>query len=553
MERPNTPLLDQVRVPADLLRLTDPELGLLADELRAENDFGRFRDRRSSGRGARRGGTDGGSSRRLRGTARPVDSWMSGTSVIRTRFSPDGADRIRTLRKGEGLSGFPPGDPRANTTRSAPHIPQPPSRRVSASPWHATCRRPRAMWSASSAMAHCRQAWPMRGDQQCRRAPPPPDRESSNDNTDVDLAAGRRDGRLSGGSGRQRAAGHANLVRADGFLPMSGPVDGHDMDALLAVLREAARRHERPHPHPCAQPSRARVMPRPRRRRTAIMGYQPSMSPPASRQNLSQTLPPIPRFSPDSLMAEAERDPSVVAVTAAMSSGTGLDAFQRRFPDRFFDVGIAEQHGVTFCAGMAAAGLRPFCAIYSTFLQRGYDQIVHRRRAAAASRALRDRPRRAGRRGRGHPCGRLRPCLSRQSAGLRHHGGRRRGRTRPYGGDGPCHRRPSVRFPLSARRGPRRAAPRTGRTAGDRARAHRARGHFSCAPVARRAAWENACWPQKSSASGASAPPSPTHALPSRWTAHSIMRLARDHEVLVTIERRIHRRFWRACAASPGR
>ena len=79
----------------------------------------------------------------------------------------------------------------------------------------------------------------------------------------------------------------------------------------------------------------------------------------------------------DSLLREAENDDRIVAVTAAMGSGTGLDKFQKRFPSRFFDVGIAEQHGVTFCAGMAAAGMRPFCAMYSTFLQRGYDQVVH--------------------------------------------------------------------------------------------------------------------------------------------------------------------------------
>jgi 1-deoxy-D-xylulose-5-phosphate synthase len=77
------------------------------------------------------------------------------------------------------------------------------------------------------------------------------------------------------------------------------------------------------------------------------------------------------------LLAEAERDGTVVAITAAMPSGTGLDKFQARFPDRCFDVGIAEQHAVTFAAGLAAQGMRPFCAIYSTFLQRAYDQVVH--------------------------------------------------------------------------------------------------------------------------------------------------------------------------------
>jgi len=77
------------------------------------------------------------------------------------------------------------------------------------------------------------------------------------------------------------------------------------------------------------------------------------------------------------LTEEAERDEKVVAITAAMPSGTGLDKFAERFPERMFDVGIAEQHAVTFAAGLAAQGYRPFCAIYSTFLQRAYDQVVH--------------------------------------------------------------------------------------------------------------------------------------------------------------------------------
>jgi 1-deoxy-D-xylulose-5-phosphate synthase len=79
----------------------------------------------------------------------------------------------------------------------------------------------------------------------------------------------------------------------------------------------------------------------------------------------------------DALVKEAERDEKIVAITAAMPSGTGLDLFAKRFPRRFFDVGIAEQHAVTFAAGLAAEGYRPFAAIYSTFLQRAYDQVVH--------------------------------------------------------------------------------------------------------------------------------------------------------------------------------
>jgi 1-deoxy-D-xylulose-5-phosphate synthase len=79
----------------------------------------------------------------------------------------------------------------------------------------------------------------------------------------------------------------------------------------------------------------------------------------------------------ESLIKQAEADTKVIAITAAMPDGTGLDLFAERFPSRCFDVGIAEQHGVTFAAGLAAAGMKPFVAMYSTFLQRGYDQVVH--------------------------------------------------------------------------------------------------------------------------------------------------------------------------------
>lgn len=79
----------------------------------------------------------------------------------------------------------------------------------------------------------------------------------------------------------------------------------------------------------------------------------------------------------ESLIAEAEQDSKIVAIHAAMGGGTGLNYFLRRFPSRCFDVGIAEQHAVTFAAGLACEGLKPFCAIYSSFLQRGYDQVVH--------------------------------------------------------------------------------------------------------------------------------------------------------------------------------
>ena len=79
----------------------------------------------------------------------------------------------------------------------------------------------------------------------------------------------------------------------------------------------------------------------------------------------------------EALMDEAARDDKIVAITAAMPSGTGLDKFAQKYPERCFDVGIAEQHAVTFAAGLASEGFKPFAAIYSTFLQRAYDQVVH--------------------------------------------------------------------------------------------------------------------------------------------------------------------------------
>ena len=95
------------------------------------------------------------------------------------------------------------------------------------------------------------------------------------------------------------------------------------------------------------------------------------------QQKLVSNAPSYTRVFADALLKEAAQDQRVCAVTAAMPDGTGLNLFAERYPSRCFDVGIAEQHGVTFSAGLAAGGMKPFCVLYSTFLQRGYDQIVH--------------------------------------------------------------------------------------------------------------------------------------------------------------------------------
>ncbi len=155
-----------------------------------------------------------------------------------------------------------------------------------------------------------------------------------------------------------------------------GPIDGHDMSQLLPVLRAVRARTTGPVLiHCCTVKGK---------------GYAPAENSADCYHGVSKfdvetgaqskSKPNAPSYTSvfgKTLTELAAADPKVVAVTAAMPSGTGVNLMADRFPARVFDVGIAEQHAVTFAAGMAASGLKPFCAIYSTFLQRGYDQIVH--------------------------------------------------------------------------------------------------------------------------------------------------------------------------------
>ena len=156
-----------------------------------------------------------------------------------------------------------------------------------------------------------------------------------------------------------------------------GPIDGHNLDHLLPVLRNVREAED-------AGPILVHVITQKGK------GYGPAETSPDKYHGVSKfnvvtgeqaKAPPGPPSYTNvfaaSLIAEAKKDPKIVAISAAMPSGTGLDKFGKMFPDRTFDVGIAEQHAVTFAAGMATEGMKPFCAIYSTFLQRAYDQIVH--------------------------------------------------------------------------------------------------------------------------------------------------------------------------------
>ncbi|MEM0906755.1 MAG: 1-deoxy-D-xylulose-5-phosphate synthase [Pseudomonadota bacterium] len=155
-----------------------------------------------------------------------------------------------------------------------------------------------------------------------------------------------------------------------------GPIDGHNLDHLLPVLRNVRDAQNKPVlVHVVTQKGK---------------GYGPAENSADKYHGVSKfdvitgkqakaasNAPSYTKVFGQSLVAEAHKDDRVVGITAAMPSGTGIDIFEKVFPQRTFDVGIAEQHAVTFAAGLAAGGMKPFCAIYSTFLQRAYDQIVH--------------------------------------------------------------------------------------------------------------------------------------------------------------------------------
>ena len=155
-----------------------------------------------------------------------------------------------------------------------------------------------------------------------------------------------------------------------------GPVDGHDMDELLAVLRAAKVRASGPVMiHVITKKGKGYAP-----AETAADKYHgvSKFDVASGQQKASKSnAPAYTKVFGNALLQEAQADSRVVAITAAMPSGTGVDILARAMPQRVFDVGIAEQHAVTMAAGMAAAGLRPFVAIYSTFLQRAYDQVVH--------------------------------------------------------------------------------------------------------------------------------------------------------------------------------
>lgn len=404
-DRPATPILDRVHFPGDLKALSDRELHQLADELRAETISA------VSVTGGHLGAGLGVVELTVALHAvfdAPRDKivWDVGHQCYPHKILTGRRDRIRTLRMEGGLSGFTkrsesPYDP-FGAAHSSTSISAALGFKVAADlggdPGDAVAVIGDGAMSAGMAFEAMNNAghlgkrlFVILNDNEMSIAPPVGALSSYLSRLyaeapmhDLKQVAkgfvGLLPGPLQEGARRAKdmlkgMAVGGTLFEALGFSYV-GPIDGHDLDQLLPVLRTV---HDR-----ATGPMLIHVLTKKGK------GYAPAELSAdkgharakfdvvtGEQKKTPSNAPSYTKVFAESLILEAERDEKIVGVTAAMPDGTGLDLFAKRFPRRMFDVGIAEQHAVTFSAGMAAGGLKPFCALYSTFLQRGYDQVVH--------------------------------------------------------------------------------------------------------------------------------------------------------------------------------
>ncbi len=402
---PDTPLLDKVHVPADMRGFDAAQLRQLADELRAETIDA------VSTTGGHLGAGLGVveltvALHHVFKTPEDILIWDVGHQCYPHKILTGRRDRIRTLRMGDGLSGFtkrseseydPFGAAHASTSISAAlgfaaaRDQQGKTNKVVAVIGDGSMSAGMAYEAMNNAAETTGQLTVILNDNDMSIAPP------------VGGMSAYLAKQVSGGTYRnlrefgKKVAEHmprpfreaarkaeeyargmvvgGTFFEELGFYYI-GPVDGHDMDNLVPILKNAAAITDRPVVvHVVTQKGK---------------GYAPAESSAdklhavvkfdvvSGKQSKSvSNAPSYTKVFGTELIKRAAIDPTIVAITAAMPSGTGLDLFGQAYPDRTYDVGIAEQHAVTFAAGLAADGMKPFCAIYSTFLQRGYDQVVH--------------------------------------------------------------------------------------------------------------------------------------------------------------------------------
>ncbi|MDZ4060495.1 MAG: 1-deoxy-D-xylulose-5-phosphate synthase [Brevundimonas sp.] len=403
---PDTPLLDQVHIPADTRGFDIPQLRQLADELRAETIDA------VSTTGGHLGAGLGVveltvALHHVFETPKDILIWDVGHQCYPHKILTGRRDRIRTLRQPGGLSGFTKRSESEYDPFGAAHA----STSISAALGFAAARDQKGEknrvvavigdGSMSAGMAYEAmnnaaettngQLMVILNDNDMSIAPP------------VGGMSAYLAKQVSGGAYRnfrrfgksvaehlprpfrnaaRKAEEYARgmIVGGTFFEELGfyyvGPVDGHDMDNLVPILKNAAAITDRPVVvHVVTQKGK---------------GYAPAESSAdklhavakfdvisGKQAKAASNAPSYTKVFGTELIKRAHLDPTIVAITAAMPSGTGLDLFGQAFPTRTYDVGIAEQHAVTFAAGLAADGMKPVCAIYSTFLQRGYDQVVH--------------------------------------------------------------------------------------------------------------------------------------------------------------------------------
>ncbi|WP_174297623.1 1-deoxy-D-xylulose-5-phosphate synthase [Sphingomonas bacterium] len=402
---PATPLLDSVSVPADLRRLHPDQLRQLAEELRQEviSAVGTTGGHLGSGLGVVELTT---ALHYVFDTPRDRLVWDVGHQCYPHKILTGRRDRIRTLRQGGGLSGFTKRSESEYDPFGAAHS----STSISAALGFAVANKlagkpgkgiavigdgAMSAGMAYEAMNNAEQAGNrlvvILNDNDMSIAPPVGGLSAylSRIVTSREFLGLREllkrfakklprpfadAARKTDEFARGMTMG-GTLFEELGFYYV-GPIDGHNLDHLIPVLENVRDAEEGPilvhvvtkkgkgyAPAEAAADKYHGVQ-----KFDVITGTQAKAPPgPPQYQNVFGA----------ALTREAKGDPRICAITAAMPSGTGLDSFARAYPDRFFDTGIAEQHAVTFAAGLAAQGMRPFCAIYSTFLQRAYDQVVH--------------------------------------------------------------------------------------------------------------------------------------------------------------------------------
>ena len=404
-DRPKTPLLDRINLPSDLKGLTDRELHQLADELRAETISA------VSVTGGHLGAGLGVveltvALHAVFDTPRDKLIWDVGHQCYPHKILTGRRDRIRTLRTEGGLSGFtkrsespydPFGAAHSSTSISAA-LGFAMAADLGGDPGDAIAVIGDGSMSAGMAFEAMNNAghlgkrlFVILNDNEMSIAPPVGALSAYLSRLyaeapmqDLKQVAKGFVGLLPPPfqEGARRAKEMLKGMALGGTLfeelgfSYVGPIDGHDLDALLPVLRTVKARATGPmlihvltkKGKGYAPAEMAADKGHARAKFDVVTGEQ---------KKAPSNAPSYTRVFADSLIQEAERDDRIVGVTAAMPDGTGLDLFGARFPRRMFDVGIAEQHAVTFSAGLAAGGMKPFCAIYSTFLQRGYDQVVH--------------------------------------------------------------------------------------------------------------------------------------------------------------------------------